>query len=287
MEGVLSRSFEKFADVDSGPDSLPSWSRLVVEQRRLANLLQAISAGKRWTNSRGHMRSHLISLDREVFDRNKRVSAKSRENDHARLSRLEAVAEQNGDKRILRSVRWRIEVLVAGKDPKAIGVISGALAPPFKIYSNLKPLMPDLMANLTQPIGLTTMLGHSDMDITSQHTPAPHLAYPMDNAIEPDPMSRLDLGGVTKIKHNIKINPLGNVNKKYIGALRAQYANVQNQQAGAGPSSRPAQTAESDDNDEEDDGEEEEKEQESSEDDGDDDEDDDEDGDEDGDEDDT
>lgn len=58
-----------------------------------------------------------------------------------------------------------------------------------------------------------------------------------------DPMSRLDLGGVTKVEHNIKVKPLGNVNKRSLGALREQYANVQNHQAGVGAQATPAQYA--------------------------------------------
>jgi hypothetical protein len=56
-----------------------------------------------------------------------------------------------------------------------------------------------------------------------------------------EPMSRLDLGGVTKVEHNIKVKPVGNVNSRYIEALRSQYANVQNHQAGVGASSNPVQ----------------------------------------------
>jgi len=56
-----------------------------------------------------------------------------------------------------------------------------------------------------------------------------------------DPMSRLDLGGVTKVEHNIKVKPLGNVNKRFLDALQAQYANVQNPQASVGASTTPAQ----------------------------------------------
>ena len=43
-----------------------------------------------------------------------------------------------------------------------------------------------------------------------------------------DPMSRLDLGGVTTVWHNIKVKPLGSVNQKSMHALRTQYAAVQN-----------------------------------------------------------
>jgi hypothetical protein len=56
-----------------------------------------------------------------------------------------------------------------------------------------------------------------------------------------DPMSRLDLGGVTKVEHNIKVKPLGKVNKRFLDALQAQYANVQNPQASVGASTTPAQ----------------------------------------------
>jgi hypothetical protein len=55
-----------------------------------------------------------------------------------------------------------------------------------------------------------------------------------------DPMSRLDLGGVTKVEHNIKVKALGKVNKRSEDALRKQYANVQNSSGGAGPSKIPA-----------------------------------------------
>lgn len=81
-----------------------------------------------------------------------------------------------------------------------------------------------------------------------------------------DPMSRLDLGGVTKVEHNIKVKALGMVNKRSIDALRSQYANVQNGPRGAGPSSMPTQYAlhprneeeeEEDDDDEEEDDDEE------------------------------
>jgi hypothetical protein len=43
-----------------------------------------------------------------------------------------------------------------------------------------------------------------------------------------DPMSRLDLGGVTNVQHNIKVKALGRVNIGSLDALRSQYANVQN-----------------------------------------------------------
>jgi hypothetical protein len=75
-------------------------------------------------------------------------------------------------------------------------------------------------------------------------------------------MSRLDLGGVTKVQHNIKVKALGNVNKRSVDALRTQYANVQNSQGSAGPSTMPAQyalrsSAEAEDEEEGDDDEEE------------------------------
>jgi hypothetical protein len=58
-----------------------------------------------------------------------------------------------------------------------------------------------------------------------------------------DPMSRLDLGGVTRVEHNIKVKSLGKVNKRSLDALRKQYANVQNSHGGAGPSAVPTQYA--------------------------------------------
>lgn len=78
-----------------------------------------------------------------------------------------------------------------------------------------------------------------------------------------DPMSRLDLGGVTRVEHNIKVKALGNVNARFLDALRTQYVNVQTQQAGIGPSAvpshyalhanQPQQASESDDDDDDDD----------------------------------
>jgi hypothetical protein len=82
-----------------------------------------------------------------------------------------------------------------------------------------------------------------------------------------DPMSRLDLGGVTKVEHNIKVKSLGNVNKSSVDALRKQYANVQNSSAGTGTSNTPAayalhaqsqQGADEEDDDDDDDEEDEE-----------------------------
>lgn len=58
-----------------------------------------------------------------------------------------------------------------------------------------------------------------------------------------DPMSRLDLGGVTRVEHNIKVKALGKVNRRSLDALRKQYANVQNSPGGAGPSAMPTQYA--------------------------------------------
>jgi hypothetical protein len=96
-------------------------------------------------------------------------------------------------------------------------------------------------------------------------------------------MSRLDLGGVTKVEHNIKVKALGKVNKRSEDALRKQYANVQNTSVNAGPSNIPAEYAlhshheqvageeDDDDDDEEDDDEEDEEESEEEEDDDDDD----------------
>ena len=95
-----------------------------------------------------------------------------------------------------------------------------------------------------------------------------------------DPMSRLDLGGVTRVEHNIKVKALGKVNRRSLDALRKQYANVQNSPGGAGPSAMPtqyalhsrAQEVEEDDEDEDEDDEEAEDGEEEEEDDDDDDE---------------
>ena len=58
-----------------------------------------------------------------------------------------------------------------------------------------------------------------------------------------DPMSRLHLGGVTTVEHNIKVKPLGKVNKRSLDALRKQYVNVQNSHGGAGPANTHADYA--------------------------------------------
>jgi len=94
----------------------------------------------------------------------------------------------------------------------------------------------------------------------------------MDNKGERlDPMSRLHLGGVTTVEHNIKVKAFGKVNKNSVDALRKQYANVQNSHGGAGPANVNADYAlhahheetqedeeeEEDDDDEEDSGDEE------------------------------
>ena len=73
-----------------------------------------------------------------------------------------------------------------------------------------------------------------------------------------DPMSRLHLGGVTTVEHNIKVKALGKVNKRFLEALRTQYNNVQNSHSGAGPATTRADYAlrsrrEEDDGDEEED----------------------------------
>ncbi|KAM0708466.1 hypothetical protein Q7P35_005118 [Cladosporium inversicolor] len=85
-------------------------------------------------------------------------------------------------------------------------------------------------------------------EMTTRRGEAPMRSTPIQVDIDTpserlDPMSRLDLGGVTKVQHNIKVKALGNVNKRSLDALRTQYANVQNSPGGAGPSAMPTQYA--------------------------------------------
>lgn len=104
-------------------------------------------------------------------------------------------------------------------------------------------------------------------EMTTRRGEAPMRSTPIQVDVDTpserlDPMSRLDLGGVTKVQHNIKVKALGNVNKRSVDALRTQYANVQNSQGSAGPSTMPAQyalrsSAEAEDDEEGDDDEEE------------------------------
>jgi hypothetical protein len=92
-----------------------------------------------------------------------------------------------------------------------------------------------------------------------------------------DPMSRLDLGGVTRVEHNIKVKALGKVNKRSLDALRKQYANVQNIQGGARPGPVEPQYALHSRNEEEDDDDDDDEEEEEDDDDDEDEEDDEED----------
>lgn len=136
MEGLLCLSFGKPAThtlMNQG--ALPSWNKLLAERERLVALLRTVSKADVWTNSRCHLRCRILDLDKQMFDRNTRYSRQEESGDRAELLRLETDARQNHDYRLLDCIRWRKEVLMERKDPKAISSVAWYLAMPFDIYT--------------------------------------------------------------------------------------------------------------------------------------------------------